>query len=75
MIIKGDYQNLSLHVDTKQGDKTELIKDQNPIKFSIQGSGKVELGEKIKGLMYGKSKIRQADNIIFEKNFTSHGCQ
>ena len=75
LIIKGDYKNLSLHVDTKEGDKTELIKDQNPIKFSIQGSGKVELGEKIVGTTSGKLIIKQADKIIFEKNFTSHGCQ
>jgi hypothetical protein len=75
LIIKGDYQNLSLHVDTKQGDKTELIKDQNPIKFSIQVSGKVELREKIYGRMSGKLIIKQADKIIFETNLTSHECQ
>lgn len=75
LTIKGDYQGLTLFVNLEANEKNELVEDKSPITFNIKGEGKVKLKDKIAGPMTGKIVIKQSKDILFEKNFTSHGCQ
>ena len=75
MIIKGDYQNLKLFVNTEKNDKNELVEDKNPLVFNVQGSVKIKISDEISGPMSGKILIKQSKDVLFQKDFTSHGCQ
>lgn len=75
MIIKGDYQNLTLFVNTEYNNKNELIEDKNPLVFNVQGSVKIKLRDEISGPMSGKILIKQSKDVLFQKDFKSHGCQ
>ena len=75
MIIKGDYQNLKLFVNSEKNDKNELVEDKKPLVFNVQGSVKIKLSDGISGPMSGKILIKQSKEVLFQKDFTSHGCQ
>ena len=74
MIIKGDYQNLKLFVNTGN-DINGFDEDKNPLVFNVQGSVKIKIRDEISGPMFGKILIKQSNDVLFQKVFTSHGCQ
>jgi hypothetical protein len=75
LIIRGDYKDLLLYVNTEKNDKEQLINDKNPISVNVVGSATVDLSDKISGPMSGKIVLMQSNNVLFEKEFTSHGCK
>ena len=75
LYLEGDYKDLLLYVNSEKDDKNILINDKNPLPVNVIGTANVYLTEKINGPMSGKIVILQSGKVIFEKEFTSHGCQ
>ena len=74
LYLEGDYKDLLLYVNSEKDDKNILINDKNPLPVNVIGTANVNLTEKINGPMSGKIVILQSGKVIFEKEFTSHGC-
>ena len=74
LYLEGDYKDLLLYVNSEKDDKDILINDKNPLPINVIGIANVNLTDKINGPMSGKIVIFHSGKVIFEKEFTSHGC-